>query len=135
MHFLCVNVVLVRPDSDLALVTDAADTAIGAVLEQKFCATWRPLGFFSRKLSKAKRNYSTYDRELLAIYDTVKYFRHMLEARHFVIKTDHKPLIYAISQKPEKASPRQLRHLDFISQFTTEMVYLSGPENTVADAP
>lgn len=122
------------PNSDLALVTDASDTAIGAVLEQKFGDSWRPLGFFSRKLSNAEKNYSTYDRELLAIYDAVKYFRHMLEARHFVIKTDHKPLVYAFSQKPEKASPRQLRHLDFISQFTTEMIYLSGPENTVADA-
>ena len=51
-----------------------------------------------------------------------------------MIKTDHKPLIYAFSKKPKKASPRQLRHLDYVSQFTTEMIYLSGPANTVADA-
>ncbi|XP_073821522.1 uncharacterized protein [Musca autumnalis] len=122
------------PDLELALVTDASDSAIGAVLEQNFNGTWRPLGFYSCKLSKSEKSYSTYDRELLAIYKAVKYFRHMLEARHFVIKTDYKPLIYAFSQRPEKASPRQLRNLDFISQFTTDIIYLSGPENTVADA-
>lgn len=122
------------PNAYLALITDASDTAIGAALEQEEDGAWKPLGFFSRKLSTAERNYSTYDRELLAIYEAIKYFRHMLEARHFMIKTDHKPLVYAFSQKPEKASPRQLRHLDFISQFSTEIVYLSGSENNVADA-
>lgn len=110
------------PDLELALVTDASDTAVGAVLEQNFNGIWRPLGFYSSKLLKSEKAYSTYDRKLLAIYKAVKYFRHMLEARHFVIKTDHKPLIYAFSQRPEKASPRQLRNLDFISQFTTDIV-------------
>ena len=57
----------------------------------------------------------------------------MFEAPHFVIKTDHKPLVYLFSQKPEKASHRQLRHLDYIFQFTNVMIYLSGPKNTVAD--
>lgn len=102
------------PNSKLILVTGTSDTAIGVVFEQKDVEYWKMLGFFSRKLLKAENIYSTYDRELLAIYDAVKYFRHMLEARRFVIKTDHKPLIYAFSQKPEKAFPRQLRYLDFI---------------------
>ena len=41
-------------------------------------------------------------------------------------------VLVTFSQKPEKASPRQSRH--YISQFKTEIIYLSGPENTVADA-
>ncbi|EDW36613.1 GL15995 [Drosophila persimilis] len=47
----------------------------------------------------------------------------MLEARIFVIKTDHKPLIYAFNQKPEKASEGQLRQLGFISQHSTAIVH------------
>ena len=35
--------------------------------------------FFSRKLTTAERKYATYDRELLAIYEAVKYFRHMVK--------------------------------------------------------
>ncbi|UYV66016.1 hypothetical protein LAZ67_3006193 [Cordylochernes scorpioides] len=46
---------------------------------------------------------------------------------------DHKPLIYAFHQKPEKASPRQLRQLHFISQFSTEICHNSGQDNVVAD--
>ena len=129
-------IVLAHPSSNvpLALVTDASDVALGAALEQQVDNAWQPLGFFSRKLSKAETKYSTYDRELLAIYEAIRHFRHLLDARHFVVKTDHKPLIYAFQQKMEKASPRQLTHLDFISQFTTEIIHLAGSENIVADA-
>lgn len=117
----------------LALRTDASDTAMGAVLEQLTESSWNPLGFFSKTLSAAENRYSTYDRELLAIYKSLKYFRHMVEGRKITIYTDHKPLTYAFNQRADKASPRQLRHLDFISQFTTEIVHVSGENNTIAD--
>lgn len=121
-------------DSKLALITDASDLAIGAVVEQLEDNIWKPLGFFSRKLTPTQRNYSTYDRELLAIYEAIKFFQHLLEGRKFIIKTDHKPLVYAFSQKPEKASPKQLRHLDYISQFSTQILHVTGSDNEVADA-
>ena len=95
---------------------------------------WEPLCFFSKKLSPAERKYSTFDRELLAVYRAIRYFRHMLEARTFCVYTDHKPLTFAFRQKAEKCSPRQFRYLDLISQFTTDFRYISGQENTVADA-
>ena len=41
--------------------------------------------------------------------------------RSFVVYTNHKPLVFAFKQKPEKSTPRQFRYLDFISQFTTDM--------------
>jgi cleavage and polyadenylation specificity factor subunit 1 len=88
--------------------------------------------FFSKKLNPAQQKYSAYDRELLAIYEAVKHFRHMLEARHFNIFTDHKPITYSFQQKRDKCSPRQLTHLDFIAQFTTDNRDISG-QNVVAD--
>jgi cleavage and polyadenylation specificity factor subunit 1 len=107
---------------------------MGAVLQPRVQNAWQPLAFFSRKLSPAQQKYSAYDRELLAIYEAVKHFRHMLEARHFIIFTDHKPLTYAFEQKRDKCSPRQFNHLDYISQFTTDIRHIPGQHNVVADA-
>lgn len=90
--------------------------------------------FFSRKLSKAQVDYSTYDREFLAIYSAMKYFRHLIEGRSFQIFTDHKPTTFALKQKLDKASPRQTRHLDFISQISTNIQHISGKNNIIADA-
>jgi hypothetical protein len=44
----------------------------------------------------------------------VKYFRHILEAHHVIIFTDHKPITYAFQQKRDKCSPPQFNHLDLI---------------------
>lgn len=119
--------------AELSIQTDASNVAIGAVLQQKVGEEWKPLGFFSRKLSPTQIKYSPYDRELLAIYESIRYFRHMVEARHFVIFTDHRPLTFAFTTKRDKCSPRQFRYLDYISQFSTDIRYVAGRDNTVAD--
>lgn len=124
-----------HPGAELSIVTDASDVSIGAVLQQRTGDIWKPLGFFSRKLTLTQQKYSPYDRELLAIYEAIKYFQHMVEARSFVVFTDHRPLTYAFTTNREKSSsPRQYRYKDFISQFTTDIKYVPGPENVVADA-
>lgn len=127
---------LAHPDvsAELAIVTDASESSIGAVLQQQKGADWQPLAFFSHKLSGAQTKYSPYDLELLAVYEAIKYFRHMVEARTFAIFTDHKPLTFAFTRSKENCSPRQFRHLDFISQFTTDLRYIPGKKNVVADA-
>ena len=48
--------------------------------------------------------------------------------------TDHKPLTYVFAAHPECHSPRQVRHLDFISQFTSNLHHIQGSANTAADA-
>lgn len=134
------NATLIRhpiPGAELSLWVDASDVAVGGSLMQKVVngkKIWEPIAFHSQKLSKSQRNWSVYDRELFAMYSSVKKFRHMLEGRNFVIYTDQKPLTFAFQQKPDKCSPRQLRHLDFISQFTTDIQYTKGSDNIVADA-
>jgi len=58
----------------------------------------------------------------------------MVEGRKFIIKTDHKSLMYDFLQKSDKASSRQIRQLDLIGQFTTEIIYVKGKENNVVKA-
>lgn len=122
-----------RDDAELCLATDASDTAVGAVLQQRSEKGWQPLAFFSKKLDSAQRKYSTFDRELLAMYTAVWHFQYLVEGREFFIMTDHKPLTTAL-HKGGKRSPRQERHLDFLSQFTSDIRYVKGSDNVVPDA-
>eukprot|EP00794_Sanderia_malayensis_P005073 gene5073-biopygen4132 len=122
------------PESSYCLMVDASNVAVGGVLQQRINNTWKPLGFFSKRLQPAEVKYSTFGRELLGIYLTIKHFRHCLEGREFYILTDHKPLTYALSTSPDRYSPLETRHLDYISQFMADIRHVTGKENVVADA-
>ena len=119
---------------EMRIFTDASDTGMGAALEQRISNSWKPMAFFSRTFTPAQRMYSTCDRELTVIFESVKYFRHFLEGQNFSVVTDHKPLTYALSQNSSKASPRQQRQLTYISQFTSNIQYQPGTDNVVADS-
>lgn len=123
------------PDTTLALMTDASNTCVGAVLQQLVDGHWKPLGYFSRKLTDTQVKYSTYDRELLAIYLAIIHFRKIFEGRALTIYTDHKPLTYAFSKlASDKETPRRTRQLMYISEFTTDIRYVVGNDNIVADS-
>ena len=122
------------PTAPLRVESDASSTDIGAALEQLQHGVWEPISLFSRELSSAERKYSTYDRELLAAFAAVKFFRRFLEGRSFTLRTDHKPLTFAGQQPSHKASPRQQRQLDYLLQHNVDFAYIKGEENVVADA-
>ena len=122
------------PGKPLLLTTDASNIAIGAVLEQFVQGQPRPLGFFSRRLQKAEKNYSTFDRELLAIHQAIRHFRHLLEGTTFAIQTDHMPLVHAFTRQGDTWSLRQRRHLSAIAEFNCSLRHLPGKLNPVADA-
>ena len=115
-------------------MTDASDVAVGAVLQQRVNHVWQPLGFFSKRLQPAETRYSTFGRELLAVYLSIRHFRHHLEGRQFFVLTDHKPLTYSLNHCLHGHSSREIRHLDYIAQFTTDIRHVPGPDNPVADA-
>jgi hypothetical protein len=121
------------PNAELSLATDASDTHIGGVMQQKSGDHWGPLGFFSRELTDTASCYSTFDRKLLAAHAAIKHFRHFCEGRAFQLRTDHKSLVTAISRVSAPISPRQHHHLAFISEFNVQLLYLPGLQNVVAD--
>ena len=92
---LASSLLLVYPDSlsPVTIFTDASDAAIGALLQIKRNGVWCPIAFFSRCLDKTLSKYAMLDRELLAVYSTVRHFCHFLECKKFTIYTDHKPLV------------------------------------------
>lgn len=123
--------------ANLVLTTDASDTAMGAILEQEKDNLLQPLGFFSRKFTAAQKNYSTYDRELTAAYQAIKYFRPLIEGRNIILRTDHKPPTFAFQQKSNKATPpsmetissdnTQLRSFIYkVRKITSQIRYLAS---------
>ena len=95
---------------------------------------WQPLTFLSKKLFSAETRYSTFDRELLAVYATIRHFGHNLEGRNYFVNTDHKPLTYVMSSAIGRPSLRQTRHLAYITELTTDIRYVQGETIFVADA-
>ena len=72
------------------LFTDDSDFQLGSVLMQdKF-----PVAFYSRKLNSAQMNYTTMEKELLSIVESVEYFRNILLGFRTIIHSDHKNLSF-----------------------------------------
>ena len=122
-----------KQDALTSIMTDASSSAVEAVLQQYIDTQWCPIAYFSKKLKPAETKYSTFDRELLAVYLAIKHFHHFIEGRQFSVFTDHKLLTFILSTHSDCHTPRQIRHLDYITQFTTKIHHISGQSNAVAD--
>ena len=86
------EVILAYPDFEnpFHIHTDASLTQLGAVISQED----RPIAFYSRKLSPAQTRYTTTERELLSIVETLKEFRNIFLRQHLLVHTDHENLTY-----------------------------------------
>ena len=130
--------VLVLPDTSrqFILEVDASDSGIGAVLSQRSeeDQLLHPCAFFSRRFTSAERNYDVGNRELLAVHDALKEWRHWLEgaAQPFVVWSDHKDLVYIRTAK--RLNPRQARWALFFDRFDFTLTFRPGSKNVRADA-
>ena len=124
------------PYAETFLSTDASDSCIAAALYQ-FDPSRKlhvPIAFFSRKLSKAQLKYAIFDK-VLAIYESIKFFRYMLDGHHFTILCDNEAVVQSSTKKnSETFSARILRQLQYISQFSTDCQFIESDKNVVADA-
>ena len=89
--------------------TDVSGHVIGGVLSQEQERKWKPIAFLSRTIQPAERNYEIYDKELLAIVETLaKWRQYLLDAAEtFEIWTDHENLKYF--REPHKLNGQQAR--------------------------
>ena len=87
---------------------DASDTTVGAVLQQDIDGQWCPIAYFSKQLHSAQKHYSTFNWELMAIYQAVKHFRHLVEGQQYMVFTDHKLLTHAFLASSDRYTLRQV---------------------------
>jgi RNase H-like domain found in reverse transcriptase/Reverse transcriptase (RNA-dependent DNA polymerase) len=123
-----------EPDAPrIWLITDASMTgAAGHVCQGNNWKTAKPVAFWSGKFSSAEQAYPTHEQELLAIFESLKRFRHHLLGIKFTIVTDHERLEKFMTQKD--LSRRQTRWLETLCDFDFDIMYSPGKDITFADA-
>lgn len=117
-------------DKSFKLETDASLTAIGGILSNE--GSDGAIQFVSRALKPAEKNYSTTERELLAIIYGLQQTRHIILGYKVKIVTDHKALTYMMNIK--ETNSRLIRWKLTLAEFDHEIVFRPGKEHTGADA-
>lgn len=126
--------VLAMPDYEREFViqADASNFGIGAVLTQNFDDGERVIAYLSRSLSRQERNFSTTEKECLAVLYAIEKFRPYIEGSHFTVITDHFSLLWLNSlQNP---SGRLARWAVRLQQYDFTIVHRKGKDHIVPDA-
>ena len=137
-HMLTSTPLLRLPDftRPFILHTDANDTGLGAILCQEYTedgvTTEHPINYASRSLNKAERNYSTTDRECLALLWSIALFRPYLVGVHFTVYTDHSALQWLLDHKD--SSSRLMRMVLRLQEYDYTVISRPGSANANADA-
>lgn len=101
-----------KPFASTCVTTDASYRAVGAVLQQQIDGNWHPPSYVVRPV---ETRCSTFDHVLIAMYLSIKHFRHLVECREFHVVTGHKSLTFTLLTSSDKYTLRQIQHLDCIS--------------------
>ncbi|KAH9248946.1 hypothetical protein BASA81_013345 [Batrachochytrium salamandrivorans] len=97
--------------------------------------TLRPIAFYARQMNSAEQNYEIYDKELLAVVESFKHWRHFLQGVSILspLLCDHKNLEYFMTTK--KLTRRQARWSLELSEYDFSLTHRPGKLNGRADSP
>ena len=113
------------------LMCDASDHAVGAVLDQKINKLPRVIYYISKTLNDAQLNYTTTEKEFLAIVFALEKFRSYLVGSHTIIYTDHLAIRHLLAKKDAKT--RLIRWILLLQKFDLEIRDKKETDNAVAD--
>ncbi|GKF13111.1 reverse transcriptase domain-containing protein, partial [Tanacetum coccineum] len=106
---------------------DASDYAIGAVLGQRIEKHFRTIHYASKTITEVESNYTTTEKEMLAVVYAFKKFRSYLIMNKIVVYTYHSALKYLFNKKDAKA--RLLRWVLLLQEFDFKVIDTKGAEN------
>ncbi|KAL4325949.1 hypothetical protein GQ457_11G033230 [Hibiscus cannabinus] len=109
------------------LMCDASDYAVGAVLGQRKGKIFHPTYYASKTLNDAQVNYTTTEKEMLAVIFAFDKFRSYLIGTKVIVHTDHSAIKYLLSKKDAK--PRLIRWILLLQEFDIEIIDRKGTEN------
>ena len=113
--------------------TDASDHQVGAALFRTYPdGSRKPIGYWSRSLIPAEKNYSTSDRGCLAVVWALATLRPYLQGEDFIADSDHTALRWLMDIA--EPSGRVMRWRLRLSEFDFQVEYKKGKLNTQADA-
>ena len=126
--------ILAYPDfsKEFLLFVDASSTGIGFTLAQVQNDKELVIAYNGRGLNQAEKNYSTTEREALALVEGIKKFQPYLFGRKFTVVTDHSSLRWLMNIKD--ATGRLARWSLLLQQYDFEIVYRPGKEHGNADS-
>ncbi|CAL1370582.1 unnamed protein product [Linum trigynum] len=112
---------MVSPDWSLffELMCDASDYAVGAVLGQRRGRHFQPICYASKTLNDAQENYTTTEKELLAVIFAFDNFRTYLVLSKVIVYTDHSTIRFLMSKADAK--PRLIRWILLLQEFDVEI--------------
>nr|GEZ11378.1 reverse transcriptase domain-containing protein [Tanacetum cinerariifolium] len=110
---------------------DASDFAVGAVLGQRIEKHFRPIHYASKTMNEAESNYTTTEKEMLAVVYAFEKYRSYLIMNKSTVYTDHSALKYLFAKKNSKA--RLLRWILLLQEFDFKVVDTKGAENYAVD--
>nr|GEW77270.1 hypothetical protein [Tanacetum cinerariifolium] len=121
--------ILIAPNWDLPfeLMYDASDFAIGVVLGQRHEKHFKPIQY----ASKTMNDYTTTEKEMLAVVYAFEKFRSYLIMNKSIVHTDHSALKYLFAKKDAKAG--LLRWVLLLQEFDFQVLDTKGAENLAAD--
>nr|GFA69570.1 reverse transcriptase domain-containing protein [Tanacetum cinerariifolium] len=118
-------------DLPFELMYDANDFAIGAVLRQRYEKHFRPIHYASKTLIEAESNYTTTEKEMLAVVYAFEKFWSYLIMNKCIVHTDHSALKYLFAKKD--ANARLLLWVMLLQEFDFDVLDTKGAENLAAD--
>lgn len=122
------------PDMEKPFIvrTDASGFAIGGMLAQKYGGKIHPVAYWSRKLTTPEKNYSTTEREGLAVIEAIRHWKYFLESNKFSVETDHQALKSLLSSK--NPSARLARWIAELQHYDLEIHHRPGKDMGIPDS-